>query len=163
MVLASCGDRKHRERIEEELVRLESYVDTQIENGVWEADSVHITDNGLYIIHNKIGLSPDSIKLGDEIKYRYAVYDLDSTLRGGTYSNNLDAVSPRTATVGTSSGYIPDNIAGFIEGVTYMRNGGKATFLIPSTLAFGGNGISGISGYTTLRIEVNITSHEPSN
>ena len=41
-------------------------------------------------------------------------------------------------------------ITGFDEGITYMKEGGKATFLIPSVLAYGPSGYSIISGYTAL-------------
>ena len=41
-------------------------------------------------------------------------------------------------------------IAGFDEGVTYMKVGGKSTLLIPSNLAYGTQGYYIIPGYTPL-------------
>jgi FKBP-type peptidyl-prolyl cis-trans isomerase len=45
-------------------------------------------------------------------------------------------------------------IPGFDEGITYMREGGKAVFLMPSKLAYGSAGYYIIPGYTPLLFEV---------
>ena len=47
-------------------------------------------------------------------------------------------------------------IAGFDEGVSYMKVGGKSTFLIPSNLAYGQTGYYTIGGYTPLIFEVEL-------
>lgn len=47
-------------------------------------------------------------------------------------------------------------LAGFDEGVTYMKEGGETLFLIPSSLAYGPGGSYGIAGYTPLLINVNL-------
>ena len=56
--------------------------------------------------------------------------------------------------------YFPVNearmIAGFDEGVTYMKAGGKAKFLIPSSLGYGPVGYYTIPGYTALLYEVEL-------
>ena len=47
--------------------------------------------------------------------------------------------------------------SGFDEGITYMREGGKAMFLIPSKLAYGSYGYYPyISGYTPLLLDVEL-------
>jgi FKBP-type peptidyl-prolyl cis-trans isomerase len=47
-------------------------------------------------------------------------------------------------------------ITGFDEGVTYMKAGGKAKFLIPSSLGYGSVGYYTIPGYTALLYEVEL-------
>jgi len=49
-------------------------------------------------------------------------------------------------------------IAGWDEAVLYMRDGGKATLIIPSDLAYGPYGNSAIPGYTTLVFDIEITN-----
>jgi FKBP-type peptidyl-prolyl cis-trans isomerase len=48
------------------------------------------------------------------------------------------------------------SVAGFEEGVTYMREGGIAKFLVPSGLAFGPYGTYSIAGYTPLLFDVEL-------
>ena len=52
-------------------------------------------------------------------------------------------------------------IAGFDEGITYMKEGGKATFLIPSKLAYGTSGYYTIPGYTPLLYDVQLVKVIP--
>jgi peptidyl-prolyl cis-trans isomerase A (cyclophilin A) len=47
-------------------------------------------------------------------------------------------------------------ISGFDEGITYMKVGGKATFLIPSKLAWGPTGYAIIPGYTPVIFDVEL-------
>lgn len=53
-------------------------------------------------------------------------------------------------------------IYGLDEGITFMKEGGKASLLIPSSLAFGasGNGY-GIAGYTPLLFDVQLVRVKP--
>jgi FKBP-type peptidyl-prolyl cis-trans isomerase len=52
-------------------------------------------------------------------------------------------------------------IAGFDEGITYMKQGGKATFLVPSSLAYGAMGYYTIAGYTPLLYDVELVKVTP--
>ena len=47
-------------------------------------------------------------------------------------------------------------IAGFDEGITYMKAGGKAKLLVPSSLGYGPSGYYTIPGYTALLYEVEL-------
>jgi len=47
-------------------------------------------------------------------------------------------------------------LLGFDEGITYMRDGGKAKFLVPSNLAYGSTGWYPIPGYTPLLFDVEL-------
>lgn len=52
-------------------------------------------------------------------------------------------------------------IFGFDEGITYMKEGGKATFLVPSKLAYGASGFYTIPGYTALLYDVELVRVKP--
>jgi FKBP-type peptidyl-prolyl cis-trans isomerase len=52
-------------------------------------------------------------------------------------------------------------IAGFDEGIQYMKEGGKAILLIPSNLAYGSQGYYTISGFTPLLYEVELKKIVP--
>ncbi|MDY0099966.1 MAG: FKBP-type peptidyl-prolyl cis-trans isomerase [Bacteroidales bacterium] len=49
-------------------------------------------------------------------------------------------------------------IAGLDEGLTYMKEGGKAKLLIPSSLAYGPAGYYNIPGYTPLVFDIELLS-----
>ncbi len=52
-------------------------------------------------------------------------------------------------------------IKGFEEGITYMKAGGKALFLIPSSLAYGASGYMNIGPYTPLILGVYLARVRP--
>lgn len=52
-------------------------------------------------------------------------------------------------------------IAGFDEGITYMKQGGTASFLIPSSLGYGTQGSYTIAGYTPLLYDVELVKVIP--
>lgn len=52
-------------------------------------------------------------------------------------------------------------ISGFDEGITYMNQGGKAVFLVPSKLAYGTTGYYQIQGYTPLLFDVQLVRVKP--
>jgi FKBP-type peptidyl-prolyl cis-trans isomerase FkpA len=51
-------------------------------------------------------------------------------------------------------------IRGFDEGITYMNEGGKASFLMPSELAYGNSGYS-MPGYTPVLFDVELLKIKP--
>ena len=67
--------------------------------------------------------------------------------------------------VGSTDGFFPVAegylIAGFDEGITYMKEGGKARFLLPSSLAYGSAGYYTIPGYTPLLYDVQLVKVSP--
>jgi FKBP-type peptidyl-prolyl cis-trans isomerase FkpA len=75
-------------------------------------------------------------------------------LDGSVFDSNV--------TSGKLYGFIVgQNIAGFDEGITLMKTGGKATLLIPSNLAYGAVGTYGISGYTPLLFDIELVKSVP--
>jgi FKBP-type peptidyl-prolyl cis-trans isomerase len=48
------------------------------------------------------------------------------------------------------------SVIGFDEGITYMKEGGRAFFLVPSSLAFGASGTYYIYPYTPFIFQVQL-------
>ena len=107
-----------------------------------------IKPSGLYYLEQVTGTGNLPVKF-DTAYVRYTGKFLD----GRTFDTNVNAVKPMEVIIG-SQGLIP----GFSEGLSYMKQGGKSLFLIPSSLGYGsiGNYYGGISGYTPLLFEVEL-------
>lgn len=152
-ILISCSDKKHRRKTAEESSQLENYVE---QAAIQDTNYNHAykTNSEMYYIYTDTGRGNIPVA-GDYVSVRYECYYLDSVYY---YDNYLDS-KPLQFQLwsGVTSGNFPVDIEGFHEGISLMRNGGSATFLIPSTSAYGGNGKWGIPGYTSLRFEVTIT------
>lgn len=152
-IFISCGDKKHRRKKAEEVSQLEYYIE---QAGKQDTNFNHAfkTQTEMYYIYTDTGKGEIPLS-GDVVSIRYECYYLDSILITDNY------LSPQPLRfqlwTGVSSGSFPVDIQGFHEGIALMRNGGRAKFLVPSTLAYGGNGKYGIPGYTTLRFEVEMT------
>ncbi|HUX97762.1 MAG TPA: FKBP-type peptidyl-prolyl cis-trans isomerase [Bacteroidales bacterium] len=104
--------------------------------------------SGLYYLELVKGTGRNLVKF-DTVFVRYTGKFLD----GRVFDTNVGTTSPMEVIVGT-----PGIIMGFNEGLTYMAQGGKSWFLIPSSLGYGsmGNYYGGIGGYTPLLFEVQV-------
>jgi FKBP-type peptidyl-prolyl cis-trans isomerase len=89
------------------------------------------TTSGMYYSIQKEGIG-SLAKAGDNVVMNYSGYFLDGTV----FDSNLDSafmhVEPLTFALG--AGMV---IKGWDEGITYLKPGSKATFYIPSALAYG--------------------------
>ncbi|WP_299577884.1 FKBP-type peptidyl-prolyl cis-trans isomerase [uncultured Sunxiuqinia sp.] len=144
MTIASCKDDGiDLEKLRaEELEKLDAFLEA---NNIEEEP----TASGMYYIERVKGTG-DTIKLGDKVKIFYTGMLIDSTEfdRTGTYE-------PFEFIVGSS-----DVIVGMSEGLTYMTQGGKATFIIPSNLAYGASSSSsGLPRFSTLIFDVEVYKH----
>jgi FKBP-type peptidyl-prolyl cis-trans isomerase len=102
-----------------------------------------------YYLHNKNsnGAKPT---LGDEVAIHYALY----TLKG----IKLDS-SERLKNKPYAFVYGPQQlIAGLQEGISLMRKGDRATFLMNHTLAFGSQSDPTLPAYSAVRAEVEVMS-----
>lgn len=72
-------------------------------------------------------------------------------LDGTVFGSNVSDTSSFCFVVG--EGIV---LSGIDEGVTYMKEGGKAKMLIPSTLAYGSYGYMNIPGYTPLLFDIEL-------
>ena len=97
------------------------------------------TYSGMYYIERKKGTGA-SADGGDEVRVEYT----------GTFLNG-EVFDSGVFTFIIGSGKV---IKGWDEGISYMNEGGKATLLIPSDLAYGPYGKSTIPGYTPLLFDV---------
>jgi FKBP-type peptidyl-prolyl cis-trans isomerase FkpA len=97
--------------------------------------------SGLYYIQTKAG-SGVSPKYGSQVKVKYKGTFTDGTeFDSGTFSFNL--------------GY-SQVIAGWDEGISYMKEGGKAILIVPSSLGYGTTKHGDIPGYSPLVFEVEL-------
>jgi FKBP-type peptidyl-prolyl cis-trans isomerase len=122
--------------------------------------------SGLYYIELRAGTGRSPV-VKDTITFWYSGMFLNRNVFDSNYSSN----TVFTAIVGVSDPTYGQLIPGLEEGVQYMKMGGKARLLLPSSLAFGsngytvGNGQGGfyqvISGFTPLLYEVELVSVKP--
>ncbi len=128
--LTSCF--KNQDIDKNELERIQSFLDA---NDI----DVEPTESGLYYVEliEGAGLQPAA---GDTVEVHYRGTFLD----GRIFADNMGD-EPFRFILGTA--YV---IEGWDEGLTYMKEGGEAMLIIPSTLAYGTAGTYGIPGYTPL-------------
>ncbi|MGQ8335445.1 FKBP-type peptidyl-prolyl cis-trans isomerase [Sunxiuqinia sp. A32] len=150
--ISSCKEDNNLDELRAEEVRLlEEYI---AEN---YAD-VEPTSSGLYYIETEEGYGDSLIKAGDEVQIWYTGTLLSS---GEVFDSTSDTLGhqfePLKFVVGTD-----EVITGMSEGVTHMRLGGKARFIIPSNLGYGASSSSttGLPRFSTLIFDVEIYKHK---
>jgi FKBP-type peptidyl-prolyl cis-trans isomerase len=105
--------------------------------------------SGLYYLEVVAGTGISPVRT-DSAYVKYTGKYLDGTV----FDSNV--------TTGKLYGFIVgQNITGFDEGVTIMKQGGKATLLIPSILGYGAVGTYGIPGYTPLLFDLELIKVVP--
>lgn len=107
------------------------------------------TESGLQYIETEVGTGAQA-QAGDKVAVHYT-----GTLADGTqFDSSLDRGKPFEFVLGKGA-----VIAGWDEGIALMKEGGKATLIIPPALGYGGGGIPGvIPGDATLIFEVELVS-----
>ena len=135
--LGSCDPARKYEKAEAEAIS--NYLSSN------PTDTFKLEPSGLYYLNVLTGTGRTPVT-HDTAHVVYTGKYLDGT-EFDTNAGGADLVFP----VGEG-----DLIAGFDEGVTYMKEGGKATFLIPSILAYGTQGFYSIPGYTPLLYDVQL-------
>jgi len=143
ITIASCNE-KFKKYAEEEISKIEEYL---AKNSSLNFD---LKTSGLYFLELEAG---DGLQANTH-DTAYVFYTL-KLLDGTELDSNVGTVD--TLIFPVNEGYL---ITGFDEGVTYMKEGGKAIFLIPSSLAYGTTGdyYGTIAGYTPLLFDV-VLSH----
>jgi FKBP-type peptidyl-prolyl cis-trans isomerase len=99
-----------------------------------------LKSSGLYYLDLIIGAGTGPVT-HDTAFVKYTGRFLDGTV----FDSNNDIAD--TLIFPVNEGFM---ISGFDEGITYMKEGGKAIFLIPSNLAYGPAGYYTVPGYTPL-------------
>ncbi|HEX2921498.1 MAG TPA: FKBP-type peptidyl-prolyl cis-trans isomerase [Bacteroidales bacterium] len=128
-----------KELEEEEQAEIQSYISENPNINFEQKES------GLYYCEVTPGTGP-SPSLYDTIYVSYT----GNFLNGYVFDTNVGGnyfVYP------FGEGWVID---GFDEGISYMKEGGEALFLIPSKLGYGPSGYNGIPGYKPLLFEVTL-------
>ena len=134
LFLVSCKDKE-----KEELEILKLYLE---EHNI----TTEPKESGLYYIETETGDGGFPVN-GDRVTVDYE----GRLLNGDVFDSSYDG-QPYTFAVGY--GWV---IRGWDEGIKYMRNGGKATLIIPSSLAYGSEGSGDdIVGYSTLIFDIEL-------
>ncbi len=98
------------------------------------------TASGLYYIETEEGTGVQA-EAGKTVVVNYEGQLLDGTV----FDSSWDRGSPFEFTLGQG-----EVIAGWDEGIAYMKEGGRAMLIIPSDLAYGASGSGSIAPYSTL-------------
>ncbi len=98
-------------------------------------------ESGLYYLDVVTGTGPQA-ETNDSAMVFYSM----KSLEGKLFETNVGSTD--TLRLIVNGGILA--VKGFDEGITYMREGGQAKFLVPSDLAFGETGKSPVGGYTPL-------------
>jgi FKBP-type peptidyl-prolyl cis-trans isomerase len=119
---------------EKEDIAIQNYLEA---NGITEPPKA----SGLYYIETQAGTGAQAVA-GKKAKVKYT----------GTFLNGRQ-FDANTLTFTVGAGKV---IAGWDEGISYMKVGGKALLIIPSDLAYGPYGYGSIPGYTPLLFTVEL-------
>ncbi len=104
------------------------------------------TQSGLYYIEETKGNGKQA-EPGKKVKVHYTGTLLDGT----KFDSSLDRGEPIEFVLG-----VGQVIPGWDEGISYMKEGGKAKLIIPSHLAYGGRPTGPIPAFSTLIFEVEL-------
>jgi FKBP-type peptidyl-prolyl cis-trans isomerase len=105
------------------------------------------TASGLYYIEKAKGTGPQ-IHAGSKVSVQYT----GTLLNGKKFDSSRDhGGKPFDVEVGKGS-----VIKGWEEGLLHMAKGGKATLIIPSSIAYGAQEMNGIPAYSTLVFDLEV-------
>ncbi len=122
--------------------------------------AVTVTPSGLNYVITQPGKG-DKIALGDTA----VVWYVARLVNGKIFETNVEQLARQSNTYKAEMGvYKPLHvevgagrvIAGWYEGLQLLSKGAKATFILPSSLAYGEQGIGPIAGYTPLVFEIEV-------
>lgn len=111
---------------------IESYITSHHLNAVAEP-------NGLYYVQTTAGTGGSPVSTSD-VTVTYKGYFTDGTV----FDQSTSAISF----------YLSQVIPGWTEGIPLMKTGGKASLLIPSSLAYGSSGQGSVPPNTVLIFDV---------
>jgi len=141
--LVSCDPAKKYEK--EEATKIENYLNSN------KNLNFELKPSGLYYLEVEPGTGRTPLA-HDTAYVKYTGKLLDGTV----FDTNVGKVDSLIFPV--AEGWL---IYGFDEGITFMREGGKAMFLIPSKLAYGPSGYYIIEGYTPLLYDIELVKVKP--
>jgi FKBP-type peptidyl-prolyl cis-trans isomerase FkpA len=139
----SCDPGKKYEKEEQE--KIQDYIVNNPEK------NFIMQQSGLYYMEVKAGSGRMPV-VHDTAYMKYTGKFLD----GEVFSSNIGTKDTLIAPLG--EGWL---IAGLEEGITLMKEGGKATLLIPSKLAYGATGYYSINSYTPIIYDIDLVRVVP--
>ncbi len=125
--LGACNTQKKLSKQDPEQQKIKEYLKT---NKI----KAKPTESGLYYIETQEGTGEQAHK-GDVVRVHYTGKLLDGTKFDSSYDRN----EPFEFKLG--AGQV---IKGWDEGIGYMKEGGKATLIIPSKLGYGNRAVGGV-------------------
>jgi peptidylprolyl isomerase len=96
------------------------------------------TPSGLQIIDSKVGTGP-SPKTGQTCVMHYTGWLYENGVKGKKFDSSVDRGQPFEFKIGQHQ-----VIAGWDEGVAFMKVGGKRTLIIPAALGYGAQGAGNV-------------------
>ena len=117
--------------------------------------------SGVYVIPIAKGRG-NMPKAGETVSIRYSVWYIDSTFVYDNYTN-INPTDIKLFDQNYLSQYVfPVSMPGLHEGLMHIREGGKATILIPSKQAFDHRKVAGIDRFSSFIVRVEITNLDES-
>jgi FKBP-type peptidyl-prolyl cis-trans isomerase FkpA len=141
--LPSCDPSKKLEK--EEVAMIENYLNSNTNL------NFELKSSGLYYLDLVVGDGRQAVT-HDTAYMKYTGKFLDGTVFDTNVGDADTLIRP------VNEGWL---IPGYDEGMTYMKEGGKALFLIPSKLGYGSQGWYAIPGYTPVLFEVEMVKIKP--
>jgi FKBP-type peptidyl-prolyl cis-trans isomerase FkpA len=130
----SCNPtKKWKEMEEEEKLAIQEYLSDN------DTINFELKTSGLYYYDVKVGTGALA-ETHDTAYMFYTMSYLSGTVFETTIGTNDTLIFP------VNEGWL--SVKGFDEAATYMKEGGKSKFLVPSSLAFGASGTYYIASYT---------------
>jgi FKBP-type peptidyl-prolyl cis-trans isomerase len=154
--LIAC-EKEIDEHESDELLRLDAYVSIHYPEAIK-------TSTGLYYIIYEEGDTESSLQPGNEdfVIFNYSGMDLEEYV----FETTNDSIAQLHDIYSSSTRYIPSFrqlkssknplIAGLSEGLSLLKEGSKAKFLMPSSLAYGTTIYKGLNPYTSVIFDVEL-------
>lgn len=151
LIIPACSKQADMELVELEDRIFENYL---VANNI----SVEPTESGLYFIEETegTGISPVT---GDYVLINYSLYTIvDDALIYSTVKTTSERAGLYDSRIlyGPNKFQVGQNLVGLDEGLTLMKEGGKAGLLFKSELGYGGAIKEPIDPYSSLYIEVEL-------
>lgn len=143
---ASCDPAKKYEETERESIA--NYLNSNLDK------EYELKTSGLYYLEVLTGTGVAPVQHDTAYVLYTGMYLNGTVFDPGESSNGVKD----TLVFPVAEGWL---IPGFDEGITYMKEGGKASFLIPSKLGYGSQGYYTIQGYTPLLYDVELVRVKP--
>lgn len=112
---------------------------------------IDTTEHGIYYVIDSLGTG-DLIKTGDVVTVKYAGYFVNGTMFDTSLSRGDGTMTFTHKSTDPTKRMIP----GWEEAMEVLNKGGKAIFIIPSSLAYGTDGYGPIPPYTPLVFVIDV-------